>query len=194
MHEPPVFIYWESIIFWIIFIWSFYLEIFHSGIITGANNNPQDAGTLRLINIGSDIALFLAFVFSFLPWLTIPNPRLALYIGTILLVIGILFRRYSIKILGKYFTAAVIVNTNQPVITKGPYRWIRHPGYAGGFLMFIGIGISLGNWLSLIVFLLEIYFVYRKRIIAEEKALLETLGEPYREYMTNTKRFIPFVF
>jgi len=64
------------------------------------------------------------------------------------------------------------------VIDKGPYRWIRHPGYAAGFGMFIGIGFAPGNWLSLIIFFLEICYVYSRRVKAEEKALLGTIGEP----------------
>lgn len=60
--------------------------------------------------------------------------------------------------------------------------------------MFFGIGFALGNWLSLIIFLLEICIVYSRRVKAEEAALLGTLGEPYRAYMAHTKRFVPFIF
>ncbi len=194
MHEPPVFAYDEAILFWIVLIWSFYPEILHSGVLAGAPANRQDAGTLRLINIGSNIALLLAFAASFLPWLSLPYPRLALDAGIVLLAAGSLLRRYCFRILGKYFTPAVTVSPGQPVIDSGPYRWIRHPGYTAGFVMFLGIGFALGNWLGLSIFLLEIGVVYSRRIHAEEKALLDTLGEPYRAYMARTKRFIPFVF
>jgi hypothetical protein len=102
--------------------------------VAGDPSNTQDAGTLRLINIGSDIALLLAFALSFLTWLVIPYPRISLNLGTALLALGSLLRRYCFWILGKYFTAAVTVSPDQPVIDKGPYRWIRHPGYAAGFL------------------------------------------------------------
>ena len=194
MHEPPVFAYDEAILFWIIFIWSFYREILHSGVVAGAPSNQQDAGTLRLINVGSNIALLLAFAASFLPWLTLPYPRLALDAGIVLLAAGSLLRRIWFRILGEYFTAAVTVRAGQPVIETGPYHWIRHPGYTAGFIMFLGIGLAFGNWLSLAIFFLEIGIVYSRRISAEEKALLDTLGEPYRAYMARTKRFIPFVF
>jgi protein-S-isoprenylcysteine O-methyltransferase Ste14 len=194
MHEPPVFAFTEAALFWAAFVWAFLPEIRHSGIVAGASSNTQDAGTLRLINIGSNVALLLAFALSFLPWLVIPYPRIALYAGTGLLVVGSLLRRYCFRTLGKYFTAAVTVSADQPVIDKSPYRWIRHPGYAVGFVMFLGIGLALGNWLSLIIFLLEISYVYSRRVQAEEKALLGTIGEPYRAYMARTKRFIPFVF
>jgi protein-S-isoprenylcysteine O-methyltransferase Ste14 len=194
MHEPPIFAYDEAILFWIVLIWAFYPEILHSGIVAGAPANRQDAGTLRLINMGSNVALLLAFAASFLPWLTLPYPRLALDAGIVLLAAGSLLRRYCFRILGGYFTAAVTVRAGQPVIDSGPYRWIRHPGYTAGFIMFLGISLAFGNWLSLAIFALEIGIVYSRRISAEEKALLDTLGEPYRAYMARTKRFIPFIF
>ena len=190
---PPVFAYDEALLFWVAFVWAFIPEIRHSGLLAGDPGNRQDAGTLRLINIASGIALALAFVASFIPWLTIPFPRLALYAGTALLIAGNLLRRYCFRTLGKYFTATVCVKADQPVIDKGPYRWIRHPGYAAGFIMYLGIGLAFGSGLSLLIFFLMIWLVYSRRISAEEKALLEVIGEPYRLYMEHTKRFIPFV-
>jgi protein-S-isoprenylcysteine O-methyltransferase Ste14 len=194
MHVPPAFEYDEAILFWGVFVISFSLEIARSGVIAGCPANAQDRGTLRLINLGSDAALLLAFGVSFLPWFAIPLPRLALWIGTVLLVAGAVLRRWCIGILGRYFTAAVTVEPGQPVIQDGPYRLVRHPSYAAGFLMFLGIGIALGSWLAVLVFVVEIVVVYGHRVEAEETALLETIGEPYRSYMGRTKRFIPFVY
>ncbi len=85
------------------------------------------------------------------------------------------------------------MSTDQPVIDRGPYRWVRHPSYTAGFLIFLGIGTALGNWLSVIVLFAVTSFVYSRRVKAEEKALLDTIGEPYRLYMSRTKRFIPFL-
>ncbi len=194
MYAPPVFAFDEAILVWIALAWAFLPEILHSGIVAGARTNAQDAGTLRLINLGNDLALLLAFVASFLPWFVIPYPRLALYVGTALLVAGSLLRRYCFRMLGKYFTPAVVVTADQPVIDRGLYRWIRHPGYTAGFVLFLGLGLALGHWLSLALLFLILCYVYNRRVHAEERALLDTLGAPYRAYMARTKRFIPFVF
>jgi len=195
MVDPPIFAYSEALLFWAIFIWSLVFEILRFGVKRGAPpGNVQDAGTLRRINVGSNIALWLALLVAWLPWLRIRNPRLALWVGTLVLLAGFLVRRHAMRALGKCFTAAVSVAPDQPLVQSGPYRWIRHPGYAGGFAMFLGIGLALGSWLSVLVFVIEILLVYTPRVRAEEKALVETIGEPYRAYMTRTKRFIPFVF
>jgi protein-S-isoprenylcysteine O-methyltransferase Ste14 len=194
MDEPPVFAFTEAALFWVAFIWAFLPEIHLSGSVTATACDSQDAGTFRLVNTGNDVSLFLAFTLSFLPWFIIPYPRIALYAGTGLLVTGSLLRRYCFRSLGKYFTAVVKGSVDQPVIDNGPYHWIRHPGYTVAFVMLLGIGLALSNWLSLIILFLAACYVYGHRVKAEEKGLLGTIGEPYRAYMARTMRFIPFVF
>ncbi len=193
MAVPPVFEYLEAILFWVIFAWVFIPEI----LLTLKGPHPsssQDAGTFRLIDTASDVALFLAFVLAFLPGFAVPYPRLALYVGSGFLLAGGLLRRSCFRALGRYFTAIVTVLPEQPVIDTGPYRWIRHPGYTAAFVIYFGLGLALGSWLSLAVLFLTACLVYNRRVQAEEKALLNTLGEPYRAYMRRTKRFIPFLF
>ena len=56
-----------------------------------------------------------------------------------------------------------------------------------------GIGLALGNWVSLLVLVLSTMTLYTYRVIVEERALIAVLGEAYRGYMRRTKRFIPFV-
>lgn len=194
MHEPPVFAFPEAIFFWAALIWAFIPEIRLVASAGSAGRNPQDAGTLRLVDTASDVALVLAFALSFVPWFVIPHPRIALYAGTGLLVAGGLLRRYCFRTLGPYFTAAVVVRPDQPVIDRGPYRWVRHPGYTAAFVLYTGIGLALGNWLCLVILLFVSCYVYGRRVRAEEQALLNTIGEPYRAYMARTKRFIPFLY
>jgi len=80
------------------------------------------------------------------------------------------------------------------VIERGAYKWVRHPAYLAGILLFVGIGLALENWISIAVNVLVPVAVYGYRIHVEEQALVETLGTPYREYMNRTKRLIPFLF
>jgi protein-S-isoprenylcysteine O-methyltransferase Ste14 len=70
---------------------------------------------------------------------------------------------------------------------------VRHPAYTAGLVIFLGIGIALASWVSVAVLLLVPVLIYLRRVRVEERALLETIGEPYRAYMARTARFIPFV-
>lgn len=91
------------------------------------------------------------------------------------------------------FTAVVIVVPGQQVVERGAYRWVRHPSYSAGALLFAGMTLALGNWVSVAIALTAAVLTYSYRVRVEERALLETLGEPYRAYMRRTKRFIPMV-
>ena len=86
------------------------------------------------------------------------------------------------------------VSGDQKVVDTGPYRWLRHPSYTGGALEGIGIGLSLRYGLGPVIVGGGMLASYLIRIAVEEKALAEGIGEPYRAYMTRTKRLIPFVW
>jgi protein-S-isoprenylcysteine O-methyltransferase Ste14 len=116
------------------------------------------------------------------------------WLGAFLAVGGTLFRQWAIRTLGQYFTRSVRVSADQAVVQDGPYRWVRHPSYTGAVLAAAGVGLALGNAVSLGCLLAAILPGFAYRISIEEKALAETLGEPYRAYRARTKRLIPFVW
>ena len=121
------------------------------------------------------------------------NP-LVVGIGLCLIWAGIALRWWSFKTLGTYFTFSVMTSADQPVITSGPYRFLRHPSYTGILLVLVGIGVCLGNLLSVAALLgfSLIGFLYRIRV--EERALSSRLGPAYRDFAQNRKRLIPFVW
>jgi protein-S-isoprenylcysteine O-methyltransferase Ste14 len=96
--------------------------------------------------------------------------------------------------LGSSFTGAVIVKPQQTVVDRGAYRYVRHPSYTAGLILFTGVGLALGNWLSLVVLVVVVGLVYAYRVHIEERALLAVLGDQYRQYMMRTQRFVPFLF
>jgi len=71
-------------------------------------------------------------------------------LGIAVIVTGSTVRAWSIVTLGRWFTYDVRITEGQPVVQSGPYRWVRHPSYTGVLLVLFGIGLTLGNWLSLL--------------------------------------------
>jgi protein-S-isoprenylcysteine O-methyltransferase Ste14 len=150
---------------------------------------------LRLIVRGLWIAVLAAILLSFVE-ATQVSPAAGtgmVFGGTILLLGGSLLRRLCWRTLGAYFTGDVQARSDQPVIDRGPYRWVRHPSYTGGILMFTGVGVALSNWLSIAVLVMTSIGVYSYRVHVEERALLEALGAAYAAYMKRTTRYIPFI-
>ncbi len=125
-----------------------------------------------------------------IPWFR-PEVTIA---GIIVILLGSALRWWAILTLGRYFTFEVAVRSTQKVVRSGPYRFVRHPSYTAILIMLLGVGLALANWASLIVMLAGglIGLLYRVRI--EEHALIEALGQPYRDYMRQTRRFIPFIY
>ncbi len=115
------------------------------------------------------------------------------WLSILLIYAGIALRFYAIHVLGAFFTTTVAVASEQTVIETGPYRLIRHPSYTGLLITLIGIGLSLTNWLSLLVLVGCVLIGLGYRIHVEEHVLQEHLGQRYSEYMRRTKRLIPFV-
>ena len=113
-------------------------------------------------------------------------------VGLVLVLLGIALRQWSVLTLGTFFT--VQVRSDQTVVDTGPYRWVRHPSYTAIVMSFVGIGVALENWLSLVVLIVVPSVGLVIRIRVEEKALLEALGEPYREFSATRARLIPKVW
>ncbi len=116
----------------------------------------RDRGSLLLVTAMTGAGHRGAFLFAakvhsaaiaggnaFIQWL-------CLVVGTIAIVCGSLGRQWAISTLGRFFTLNVQVTDDQRVVTNGPYRWVRHPSYTADLLAFTGIGLALGNWLSLL--------------------------------------------
>ena len=128
------------------------------------------------------------------PGAAIPHADVAAWGGLVLLWCGIALRFWSFRTLGRYFTFTVQTSRDQPVITAGPYRVIRHPSYAGVLLAVMGLGFIIANWCSLVVLTVAVAcgLVYRIRV--EERALVEGLGDDYRTYAATHKRLVPFIW
>ena len=118
----------------------------------------------------------------------------AFAVGLVILVAGLVLRGWSIMTLGYYFTGRVMVSADQPVITAGPYRVLRHPSYTGFLLACAGVGLAAANWVALAVMVLLPLAVFFWRIHSEETALLATLGDRYRAYAAQHKRLVPLVW
>ena len=162
---------------------------------SGANATSRDRGSLPLLIIvqwGSIfLGIFVAFHFSvgFFPDLDVVR-----MCGIGVFIAGYALRVYSILYLGKFFTINVAIAADHRVIDTGPYRFIRHPSYTGLFLLYLGIGLTIGNWLTIAIIFVPIFIAFLWRINLEEAALREALGEPYSEYMQRTRRLIPFIY
>jgi protein-S-isoprenylcysteine O-methyltransferase Ste14 len=142
--------------------------------------------------IVTNVALYLGP--SAFPAAAIRPGAAAFASGMAIMAGGVVLRGWSFYALGRYFTAVIKVSPDQPVVNNGPYRWLRHPSYAGGLLAEIGIAVTAANWVSVAVFAVAWTAIIAWRIHIEETALLSALGDKYRSYALHHKRLIPLVW
>jgi protein-S-isoprenylcysteine O-methyltransferase Ste14 len=155
----------------------------------------KDRGSRFVLRITVIPAVFvLAVSPKIAPAAEIHPPLVAVVIGMVVFAAGEALRVWAKVALGRYFTYTVMTSSDQPVITSGPYRYVRHPSYTGILLIAIGAGAVWGNWLGLAGLTLGTLVGLVYRIYVEEKALLEELGERYRTYAEVHKRLVPFVW
>ena len=110
------------------------------------------------------------------------------------MLLGIIFRLYAIKTLGRYFTVNVTIREGHKIIKQGLYKYLRHPSYTGSLLSFVGFGISLNNWVSFLIVMIPVTASFIRRMNIEERALTEQFGEEYITYKKQTWRLLPFIY
>ena len=130
-----------------------------------------------------------------LPGAALPGPEwLWPAFGCAVSLSGVTLRWWAIRTLGAWFTRDLQVGANHGVVVNGPYRRLRHPSYTGAILMFTGVGIGLGNFVSLAACLVLPTVGYLLRIPHEEALLRSELGDPYADYASHTRRLVPGVY
>jgi len=79
------------------------------------------------------------------------------------------------------------------VVSTGPYAHVRHPMYAGGLLMFVGMPLQLGSWLGLAAVALLLPLL-AFRVVMEERTLAAELAG-YRDYAERVRwRLLPGIW
>lgn len=181
-----------------IIVWAAWLiaEVTLNRLLRSKENgkNNYDKGSTKLIWRVIGIANLLAIASVYFVHLPISQHVVVPYIGLFMLVFGMLGRVYAIRMLGKMFTVDVNISANHRIVKSDIYKYIRHPAYLGAIISFVGFGVSLNNWLSLLIVAIAVPTVMIRRINIEEQALLEKFGDEYTEYKKSTYRLIPFIY
>ncbi len=182
-------------LFWAVFLWAYVPEFRLAARSRPRQDERSDRGSLQVILLAGWLGSFAAFIVAGAGRFAITRAPKAWFVaGLAILICGRLLRMHCWRMLGQYFTGDVKAVADQPVIERGAYRWVRHPSYTGGILMYLGTGIALTNWLSAVIIAASGTAAYVYRVRVEEQALQAHLGGRYREYMGRTKRFVPFVY
>ena len=100
---------------------------------------------------------------KFVPWLTVPMVIL------VLLAQGL--RWWCIRTLGPRWNTRVIVVPDLPLVSAGPYRWLRHPNYVAVIVEGAALPLAGSAWLTAILFATLNFPLLSVRVRCENRAL-----------------------
>lgn len=145
------------------------------------------------INVGL-VLLLIAGLDKRLGWTTPPLSLPIQLVGMGLHVLGQAVLSWSMAS-NRFFSDAVRIQTDRghTVESRGPYRYVRHPGYVGGILYALGVPLMLGSLWAFIPGGLGILIIVTRTVL-EDKTLQEELAG-YKEYTQQTRfRLLPGIW
>jgi protein-S-isoprenylcysteine O-methyltransferase Ste14 len=142
------------------------------------------------------------FMLGFLAFLVLPAmahrygwspvaPGLSIFADAIVVLSFGLF--FLVMKSNSYAASTIQVEEGQPVVSTGPYAYVRHPMYSGALLLLAAMPLALGSWVSVLL-VVPFLPVLVWRILDEEEFLRKRLPG-YAEYMRQVRyRLVPQVW
>jgi protein-S-isoprenylcysteine O-methyltransferase Ste14 len=118
-------------------------------------------------------------------------PLWVVTIGYVLLIAGIAATTWA-QAVNPFFKPGVRLQKERQhrVITSGPYRVVRHPGYAAAMALFVGIALALASWWALVPAAMAIALLVVRT--GWEDRLLQAELPGYADYARQTRyRLLP---
>jgi protein-S-isoprenylcysteine O-methyltransferase Ste14 len=167
------------------------------GIRGGTGRRDKLVARQRFIRIAITLLLFVALLF--LPFAdrqdigVLTSGPVIRWIGVILFGLGIGLVFWSGVALGRFYSGDVTLQEDHRLITSGPYRFVRHPRYAGAILLSFGLSLTFNSWMGLVASVVFIGIILL-RIKDEENLMREEFGHMWEGYCEHTKRLIPLIY
>lgn len=154
---------------------------------------PFDKILSPLVGLGGGIIPIIAGLDELFQWSPVFSPTVKI-ISLIIILAGYTLASYAL-IENRFFSGMVRIQTdrNHEVVSGGPYRWVRHPGYAGSLITYPVIPLLLDSeWTFIPAVLLIIILVIRTYM--EDNTLQQELPG-YADYAQKVRyRLVPGVW
>ena len=102
---------------------------------------------------------------------------------------ALLLRCWTLKTIGKAWNVRIVYGRDYPIVSSGPYRFIRHPNYLVVILELLWIPLIYHLYFSALLLTLANALVLRARIAEEERVLFE--NPAWVAGMAHKSRFLP---
>jgi protein-S-isoprenylcysteine O-methyltransferase Ste14 len=118
----------------------------------------------------------------------------ALAVGTLLMAASLWVFHRSHADLGRNWSVSLEIREGHSLVTRGVYRYVRHPMYTSIYLMAVGQAFLISNWLAGPATIMTFTLMFLSRLGREERMMLDRFGPAYEAYRRTTKRLVPWVW
>lgn len=146
------------------------------------------------------LGLFVVFLPAFIAWLiepawvafaALPFPDWLRWVGVALGFANLPALWWIEATLGANFNTTLHVREGHTLVTRGPYRWVRHPMYSSLLVLVAAITLISANALIGLPMVAGLLIILINRVDREEAVMVDQFGDAYRAYMQRTGRFLP---
>jgi protein-S-isoprenylcysteine O-methyltransferase Ste14 len=185
-----------KIIYWLGLVIEIVVRVPYQKVARQSLKTDRRVSSLENLLLGLLMVALIVFplIYSITNWLNFANyilPDLLGWLGVFILTSSLFVFARSHMDLKANWSPSLEIRQDHELVTKGIYRTIRHPMYASLWLGAIAQILLLQNWIAGPLNLLLFTAFYFLRVPAEEKMMLDTFGDQYREYMNKTGRVFP---
>lgn len=114
------------------------------------------------------------------------------YIGLAIYLLFSWIQIWSFKTLGENYSQEILVMKNHMLVTKGPYKLIRHPQYVSQVLLDLGAAVATLSFILLPVAVIQIPFLFMRASL-EDRLLKKHFGNEWDSYKQKSGSMIPFL-
>lgn len=190
-----------------VFHWGFVLVLFSALAISvvyrararklGGTIARREEGTVAvLLRAVLAMPLFLSYLAyaihpAWMQWSSVPLPDWLRWLGLAIGLASLPFLLWVFRSIGTNISETILTKTDHKLVRAGPYRWIRHPLYAGALAAFFSLGCVAANAFMLGIVLLAAGLFSAVVIPREEAHLIAKFGEDYITYRRTTGGLFP---
>jgi protein-S-isoprenylcysteine O-methyltransferase Ste14 len=127
---------------------------------------------------------------GWMAWSRVDLPEWARWAGAALGVLAVALAYWVFTSLGSNVTPTVVTRSAHKLVTSGPYRWVRHPLYSMGLILFLAFALLAENAFIAGMAVLG-FLALDARLPKEEAGLVERFGDEYRAYRQRTGKYLP---
>ena len=153
--------------------------------------NGYRGGVAFMIILMLNVGTTRRWMNQFTRWTRTPTGASVATVGVVLCALGIAFAIWARIHIGRNWGMPMSIKSDPELVTTGPYKWVRHPIYAGGLCAAFGSMLAAGPTWGVLFVLSLFYFLPSARV--EERRMAQLFPHEYPAYRQRTKMLIPFI-